>query len=338
MSSQLISRIITNPQYTTNNIDPYKTGLYQIQPNDSNIALRVLYSNIGLTGEIRLNTTTTPPVFQGNNGSAWVDFNALQGPIGLPGKDFTNVVNFNNLGSNIDIGSIVSLGEIFATTSANVAMDISNVNIRTLSGGSYSVNSNLNINSMILTQNSNVITMTSQPIPYKWNFSNGNGSITTLKNASGDTTFFGWGEVSNWTVKTGSSVLKGQAVRIDIDSGNLVIVPLTYTTLTGINIFITPLNMLGIALETAGSGSSCLVCTKGITTVLCSSQSPPYSISSVSPSVAGCYGFVGKDGGILYSNTEPSVDYIKAGYFLESSSYTGGNYLLFYVDPQIKTL
>jgi hypothetical protein len=338
MSSQLTSRIITNPQYATNNIDPYTAGFYQIQPNDSNIALRVLYSNIGLTGEIRLNTTSTPPIFQGNNGSAWVDFNATQGPMGPAGLDFNDVVNFINLGSNTDVGNIVSLGEIFATASANVAAGLSNVNIRALKGGSYTVNSNLNIDTMVLTQNSNVITMTNQPIPYSWDFSAGNSSVNYLKNASGDTPFFGWGEVSKWTVKTGSSVLKGQAVRIDFQSGNLVIIPLTYTTLTGVNIFITPLNMLGIAMETAGSGDSCLVCTKGITTVLCSSQTPPFSIAAVSPSAAGCYGFVGKDGGILYSNIEPTVDYIKAGYFLESSIYTGGNYLLFYVDPQIKTL
>lgn len=336
MSSQLIPRIITNPQYATNNIDPYKTGFYQVQPNNSNIALRVLYSNIGLAGEIRLNTTSTPPVFQGNNGSAWVDFNSTVGPMGPAGLDFTDVVNFNNLGSNTAAGSVVALGEIFATSTANVAAGASNVNIRVLKGGTYTVNSNLSINSMILTQNSNVITMTNQPLPYKWDFSSGNGAVSYLKNSTGDTPFYGWGETSKWTVKTGSSVVKGQAVRIDFQSGNLVIVPLTYTTLPN-NIFITPLNMLGIALESAGSGSSCLVCTKGITTVLTSSQNTT-GITSSSPSVAGCDGLVGKDGGIFYTSQQDiTIDYIRAGYFLESSSTSAGNYLLFYVEPFFRT-
>jgi len=337
--SQIKPSILVNPNYATNGIstDKQQAGWYQIAPNSSNIALRVNYSNIGLSGEIRLNTTTG--IFQGSNGSAWVDFNASQGPQGNPGQDFTNAVNFNNLGSNIAVGSVVPLASVFATTYSNVAASISNVNIRSLQGGSYTINSNLSVNSMVLTQNSNVITMTSQPLPYRWDFTSGYNTVPYLKNSTSDTPYYGWGETSTWIVKTGITILKGQAVsltRESVSSSNIVIIPITYTTLTSVNPFnITyNFNILGIATQTVtGNGvASCIVCTKGITTVLCTNSiasgfSPTNDISFV-----GTVGIVGRDGGIFCVTNEPTVNYIKAGYFLESGVglATNGNYTLFY--------
>jgi len=337
--SQIKPSILVNPNYSTNGIstDKQQAGWYQIAPNSSNLALRVNYSNIGLSGEIQLNTTTG--VFQGSNGTAWIDFNASQGPQGNPGQDFTNAINFNNLTSNIIVGSVVPLASVFATTYANVAANISNVNIRSLQGGSYPINSNLTVNSMVLTQNSNIITMSSQPLPYSWNFTSGKNTVSYLKNATSDTPYYGWGETSSWIVKNGITVLKGQAVsltRDSISSSNIVIAPITYTSLVGVNPFNTSFNfnMLGIANETVvGNGSNtCIVCTKGITTVLCTSNiasgfSPTNDISFV-----GTNGLVGKDGGIFCVTNDPTVDYIKAGYFLESGVglATNGNYTLFY--------
>ena len=95
--SNLNPSILSNPQYATNNIDTQQAGWYQIQPSSSNVALRVSNSNIGLSGEIRLNTKVSPYLFQGNNGTGWVSFNSTIGPTGPPGKDFTNAVHFNNL-------------------------------------------------------------------------------------------------------------------------------------------------------------------------------------------------------------------------------------------------
>jgi len=333
--SNLIQSILVNPQYATNNIDTQQAGFYQISPNNSNLALRVNYSNIGLSGEIRLNTNVMPNVFQGNNGSAWVNFNATQGPQGIAGKDFTNAVNFNNLGSNIVVGDVVPLASIFATTYANVAVDISNVNIRSLQGGNYTINSNLTVDSMILTQNSNVITLTSQPIPYSWDFTTAKNTVPYLKNASVDTLNYGWGETSSWIVKQGASILKGQAVRLDRDSvssSNIVITPITYTTLAGANPFNTTFNILGIATETASSGETCIVCTKGITTVLCTNQIASGFSPTIDIPFVGAYGIVGQDGGIFCVTQVPTVEYIKAGYFLESGLglANSGNYALFY--------
>jgi len=331
-----------NPAYATNNTDSLQAGLYQIAPNNSNLIVRVnTTSNIGISGEIQLNTSLMTPTFQGYDGSGWVDFNATVGPTGPSGTDFTNAVNFNNLPLPGDSSIPVSLGSVFATTYANVAMDISNVNIRSLQSGQYTINSNLVVQSLKISQNSNIITLTSQPLPYTWNFTGSNNTVSTLKNASSDVNNYYWGENSNWIVKQGSTVLKGQAVKItnDSPSSNLVIIPITYTSLIGVNPFTTPLNMLGIATQTATGGNTCVVCTKGITSVLCTSNITSDFISSSAVANVGLDGLVGKDGGIFCNTTPvPMVDYIRAGYFLESGTgvASNGNYALFYVEPRFQ--
>jgi hypothetical protein len=339
--SQLQPSILINPAYTTNNLDTRKAGWYQIQPTNSNVALRVAYSNIGLNGEIRLNTSVIPPVFQGNNGAGWINFNSVPGPVGPKGKDFINEIQFNNLGSNTSPSVSVPLGSIFATTSANVALNISNVNIRSLQGSSYTVNSNLSLNSISLTQNSNVITINSSPLPYNWDFTVNRNSVAYLKNISvGGSNNGSWGETSKWIVQIGKTVSRGQAVRLtkDTTKSYIVITPITYTTMTGVSP-ISPFNMLGIATNTASGGSVCTVCTKGITTVQCTSNITADFTFSTSISNVGIPGVVGKDG-FIFNNTTPypTVIYIKAGYFLESGNgiSNNGNYALFYVDPIVQ--
>lgn len=341
MSSQLRPAININPAYATNGTDSHQAGLYQIAPNSSNLALRVSYSDMSVAGEIRLNNTVAPVKFQGYNGSSWVDFDASTGPQGPAGKDFTNAVNFINAGDAADASNITTRAEIFATTYANVASNISNVVIRSLEAGDYIVNSNLTIQSAILSQNSNIITITNQPLPYEWNFGDGNNTVEYLKNPSSDNQFYSWGDTSKWVVKPGSNVVKGKAVRITNDGSDLVIIPIEYVSLTGISPFTTPFNMLGIALESVSGGSNCTVCTRGITTVLCTSNITADFVSSSSVSAVGIDGIVGRDGGV-FCNTTPSplVNYIRAGYFLESgaSVATNGNYALFYVEPRSQIL
>ena len=346
--SNLKPSILINPQYATNNLDTKQAGWYQIQPSSSNVALRVSNSNIGLSGEIRLNNTITPPIFQGNNGSGWVSFNSTRGPTGPSGKDFTNEVKFNNLTLNTSPGAPVSLGTIFATSSANVAANMSNVNIRSLQGSSYAVNSNLSIHAISLTQNSNVITFNASPVPYTWDFTSSKNTVSYLKsggNGGGNSNMSGisWGDTSNWIVKTGQTIYKGQAVTLtkDTTTSNIVIAPITYSTLINIT-QISPFNMLGIATHTASSGNVCVVCTKGITTVKCTNQITNDFYRSDSVSNVGTPGIVGKDGFIFNNqNSNPNVIYIKAGYFLEGNAINNtiaanGNYALFYVDPIVQ--
>jgi len=331
-----------NPAYTTNNIDTFQAGLYQLAPNNSNLIVRVnTTSNIGLSGEIQLNTSLFPYKFQGYNGSSWVDFNATQGQQGIPGTDFTNAVNFNNLPLPGDSSAPVSLGSIFATTHIDVSQSINDVNIRSLQSGQYTINSNLQVQSLKISQNSNIITLTPQPLPYTWNFTGSNNTISILKNAPDDVNNYSWGDSSKWIVKQGSTILKGQAVRItnDTPNSNLVIIPITYTSLTGVNPFTTPMNMLGIATQTATGGQTCVVCTKGITTALCTNNITADFISSSAVGSVGIDGLVGKDGGIFCNTTPvPMVDYIRAGYFLESGTgiASNGNYALFYVEPRFQ--
>lgn len=330
-----------NPAYATNGVDNGQAGWYQISPNSSNLALRVSTSLMGIAGEIHLNTTGMTPIFQGYDGSGWVDFNATVGPQGPPGQDFTNAVNFNNLPLPGDSFVPVSLASVFASTFVDVSHSLSNVDIRSIQGGDYSVNSNLTIKSIELSQNSNIITLNSQPLPYTWDISTSNNTITHLKNAPADTTNYGWGETSKWVVKQGTSVVKGQAVMItnDTPSSNIVIKPLTYTSLTGINPFTTPLNMLGIATQDASGGNTCIVCTKGITTALCTSNITTDFVRSDDIANVGLDGIVGRDGGIFCNTTPaPLVDYVRAGYFLESGigKATDGSTVLFYVEPRFQ--
>jgi len=340
--SLLKPTININPDYATNQTDTLQAGLYQIAPNNSNLIVRVnTTSNIGLSGEIQLNTAISPIRFQGYNGSAWVDFNATQGPQGNPGQDFTNAVNFNNLPLPGDAFASVALGSVFASTFVDVSQSISNVDIRSLQGGTQIVNSNLAVQSLTLSQNSNIITLQPQPLPYTWNFSGANNTVSLLKNAPADTINYSWGESSKWIVKQGTSVVKGQAVRItsDTSTSNLVIIPITYTTLTGVNPFSTPMNMLGIATQNATSGQSCIVCTKGITTVLCTNTITTDFVATTDVPAVGVDGIVGRDGGIFCNTTPvPMVDYIRAGYFLESGLgiASAGNYALFYVEPRLQ--
>ena len=340
--SLLKPSININPTYATNNTDTNQAGLYQIAPNNSNLIVRVnTTSNIGLSGEIQLNTSLITPTFQGYNGSGWVDFNATIGATGPAGQDFTNAVHFNNLHLSGNSSIPVSLGSVFATTFIDVSQSISNVNIRSLQGGEYTINSNLTVDSLKISQNSNIITLTTQPLPYTWDFSNSNNTVSVLKNASSDVNNYSWGESSNWIVKQGSTILKGQAVKItnDTPSSNIVIIPITYTSLVGVNPFTTPLNMLGIATRNASGGDTCTVCTKGITTVLCTSNITSDFIGSSAVANVGLDGLVGKDGGIFCNATPaPIVDYIRAGYFLESGTgvASNGNYVLFYVEPRFQ--
>lgn len=342
--STLKPSILINPNYATNNLDTKQAGWYQIQPTSSNVALRVSHSNIGLSGEIRLNNTVTPSVFQGNNGSGWVSFNSTVGPSGPPGRDFTDTVHFNNLTSNTDPGESVLLGSIFATTYANIAENISNVNIRSLQGSSYTINSNLSVDTISLTQNSNVITINTAPVPYTWDFSGSYNTIHYLKDSSNSgTPSHSWGDISKWIVQSGQTVSKGQAVRItkDTTTTHIVIAPLTYTTLTGLNPFTTPFNMLGIATNTASGGDTCYVCTKGITTVKCAGLTQVTNDFTRSNDISnvGIPGLVGKDG-FIFNNTQSQIPviYINAGYFLEAGEQVcaSGKYVLFYVNPVVQ--
>lgn len=169
---------------------------------------------------------------------------------------------------------------------------------------------------------------------------NSNGAISYLKNATSDTPYYGWGETSIWTVKPGQVVVKGQAVRLDSSSSNVVITPMIYTTLTGATPYNTPMNMFGVALENASGGQTCRICTRGITTVLCTSNTTTDFTATSSVASVGLDGLVGRDGGIFCNTLPPAtINYFtRAGYFLETGATvaSNGGYALFNVEPRVE--
>ena len=339
--------VYINPQYTTNNYDAHAAGWYVTSPSNSNLALRVQNTNLNIDGEIRLYNTgpTGTSIFQGYDGTKWVNFNALTGPTGAAGLNFTDQVNFINTSNLAPISSNVTFGNIINTPFVNTALDISTVYARSLYAGNVTITSGNIISSMQIMQNSNVIILISQPIPYQWDFSS-NAMITKYKSGSGDSVFKASGDVSKWLVKTGYNIVKGTAVRIvNSDSGtnsNIAIIPMSYIPSTHINPFANPANVIGIALENASGGNSCRVCTKGITTVLCTSNTSVDFVPTSSLSVVGLPGLVGCDGGVFCNGMIPAGEYIRAGFFLESN--TGGSgiaglgqYVLFNVDIRLSS-
>jgi hypothetical protein len=338
MSSQTV---FVNPEYATNNNDPLAAGFYVTSPSNSNLALRTYYSNINIAGEIRFVPMVGPTgSFQGYNGSQWVNFNANTGPTGPSGKDFTNQVNFNNGTGLIDTSNVVTYGEVFATTTANVALNLSNVNVRGLYGGNVTLSSLDDVQSLVIAQNSNVITLTSQPLPYMWDNATSN-LVATYKSSSGDALFKAYGETVQWQVlPTSPTINKGTAVRLSTDGVNKIgLVPLNYLPSIHIDPFSAPYNILGIALNNAIAGSNCTVCTKGITTVLCTSNISLDFSYTAGVTSAGLPGLVGCDGGIFCNSSIPIGEYIRAGFFLENglSVAANGNYILFQVDPKLSS-
>jgi len=340
-----------NPLYTTNNYDAHTAGWYVTSPNNSNLALRVQNTNLNIDGEIRLYNNsslsgpTGPSVFQGYDGASWLNFNALTGPTGPAGLSFNNLVEFINTISFGGSSYNVTFGNIFITNIIDPAQGMSTVYARSLCAGDVPIASGDIIPSMQIMQNSEIITLISKPIPYQWDFST-DAMITKYKSGSSDSVFKASGDVSKWLVKTGYNIVKGTAVRIvNNGSGNstsITIIPMLYSSTTHINPFANPANVIGIALENASGGNSCLVCTKGVTTVLCTSNTSLDFVPTSSLSVVGLPGLVGCDGGIFCNSMKPVDEYIRAGFFLESDSDSlsiagSGQYVLFNVDIQLSS-
>jgi hypothetical protein len=100
------------------------------------------------------------------------------------------------------------------------------------------------------------------------------------------------------------------------------------------------MNMFGIALENASGGQACRVCTRGITTVLCTNNTTVDFTATSSVASVGLDGLVGRDGGIFCNTIPPAtINYFpRAGYFLEAGINTAsnGSNALFYVEPRIE--
>ena len=324
--------------------DRHITGFYTTK-NSRMLNLRIQESNHCIDGIVRLNKTNKDEyVFEGYNGKRWVKFNAQQGEKGDTGDNFSKYFKFENttnIKHNSDINSD-NYGYIFKTleleTNKNNSISSDEktiINIRTINSGKYVINDR-EYTSMDIKTIDNEIILKPNPQPFKWNFSN--TRLSEYKSDINDDKFKAYGKTSIWKVKADITIQKGQAVRLDykLEDDNLVILPINYSPNVSLNLFNNPKQFLGIALEDSQGKDSIEICTYGITTIKCNIDETCISsefMNNNNITEIGLCGLVSSCGLIFNSPIKPLNDFIKAGYFLETSEISEEHqYLLFFVE------
>lgn len=316
-------------------------GWYKID-NKNNAALRVYDCNVLLPGIIRFNETTN--MFQGYNGINWVSFNALKGDKGDKGDNFNKVVQFSNMG--IDLNNImknVEKGDIFKTHDIN--FDNNNtIYARTLLGGNFNLNSK-QYKSINIKQNDNNILLESLPQPFIWDLSNIKSTENNNNITNDDNSLKCYGNIAIFKVDNNSIIKKGQFLMSEVNSdGELIVKPLKYTASKSKipNFSQEPINVIGVALEdinntntnTNKNNQTCKVCTSGITYVLTSSDGG-YLSADMNVKKEGMYGIINNEGRIIKTNRIPINNYLIGGTFMEKKILKDNDYILFNVNNSI---
>lgn len=296
-----------------------QSGWYKTNHED-NVTLCITNSNKQLAGAIRFNDTIDAPQFEGYDGIQWVPFNATKGDKGDKGDNFSQIVKL----SNMEGGE----GQLFQHNSIDLSSGNDIINIRTLKSGSIILNEEENP-TMEITNEYGCVKLNSLSQPHNWSFVDKN--IDQLKSKNDEHSVFKcYGETSTWT--TSSKIHKGQAVRIVNKSNKICIEPLIFQGIP--NKFRQNISVLGIAIEDADANKTCKVCTRGITTVRCTNDIINHYMGDGDVAQPGLPGLVSNNGFIFNCKVKPSVDYISAGYFIESGPIADNNkYALFYVNP-----
>jgi hypothetical protein len=306
--------------------DNNKAGWYMDRLHN-NKTLRVTDSDIMLDGIVRFNSNNS--TFQGFNGTAWVDFNATQGPAGSNGAD--GIASFSV--SNLPSGETVD-GEVYFGT-----VD-SELQFRAIKSGTFNANEAITgVNAITITKSDDYLTLGVNPQPYQWDFSS-NNTVSYLKSSTSDSVFKAFGTISIWKVKSGSTVTAGTAVRMTLSSSGtnyaestteLVIEPYTFTASQ--QEIKEGSGVLGIALQTVSSGNTCKVCTEGITTVIMGTGGGAGNQTSTVIDGPGAHGFIGYDAKVYNESlsTGISSNTPSAGYWLERGTFSAGTAVLFNV-------
>lgn len=318
----LLSRASQASRSTTGDLN--HTGWYRDRAL-SQRALRVGFTNMMMPGIIRFNTGSN--IFQGFNGSGWVTFNAEKGDQGDAGTDAINVVQVQNLGTSTS-------GQVFSQKVDNT------IQLRSLSAGTYELTAKTTAQSTLsISKSENNLTLFPAPRPYVWDFTNGN-DLESLKSSTIDSKFNAMGTVMKFNVKSGTSVDKGTCVRLTLSTSSssytdsstyLVIETYTYNSL--IQETQEGTAVLGIALESKGSGEACEVCVQGVTSVIIGEGAGAGGQTSTILNGPSSYGFIGFDGKVYNESisTGISVNTPVAGYWLERGGFSAGDPVLFYV-------
>lgn len=306
--------------------DAQKAGWY-IDRLTNDKTLRVNDSDVMLDGIVRFNRNNS--IFQGFNGTSWVDFNATTGATGAAGSDGIASFDVANLPSDETVN-----GEVYSGKVNN------ELQFRALTSSTFDINATLtSLNSVGIAKSDDYLTLTATSRPYQWDFST-NNTISYLKSSTSDSTFKAFGKISTWKVKSGVTITAGTVVRIALSTTSsgysdstteIVIEPYTYTVLQQeINQGSAP---LGIALQTKTNGQSCQICTEGITSVIMGNGDGAGNQTSNTLDGPGAYGFVGYDGKVYNESlsTGISTNTPNIGYWLERGTFTLGTTVLFNV-------
>lgn len=308
--------------------DQTHAGWYKNR-GSSNKTLRVDDSDLLMTGVIRYNRANN--LYQGYNGSGWVTFNAEKGDQGVAGTDASETFSFINLPDGT-----INDGEIYKEVSGT------DIHLRTIKSGTFDLNAGTtDVSSLEITKGDDYLTLNPVARPYVWDFStNSLSSLSYFKSTTSDPKFKAFGQISKWKVKASTTITAGTAVRVTLSTTEstytesttyLVIEPYTYSSL--IQETKQGAAFLGIALETKSGGTTCEVCTDGITTVILGDGDGAGNQTSGNLNGPGAYGFVGYDGKIYNESisTGISVNTPVAGYWMERGAFSTGGEILFYV-------
>ena len=305
-----------------NSQDDNLTGFYSSK-NSSHLNLRIQETDKELDGIIRLNKSLSSSeyVFEGFNGTKWVQFNALKGEKGNEGVNKLNTYQFENINfSNPNNKGLVL---------KNVEDDGDNKKVlfRNLVSNPINYNNNQSlINTINIETSEDNIVLTANPQPYNWDISS--LSINEMKT---DTTSMCsvtkcYGDISIITIKNSVSIERGQFVSLEEEDNKLVGVPFNYEG--PLNLFMNPVSVYGVALESidttdSNNNNKLKVCIRGITTVkycVDNSKIDDNLMSLKQVEKVGTIGLLSKDGYVFNCPIKPNtgIDYIKVGTFIET--------------------
>lgn len=304
-------------KYINDQVD-YLTGWYRVR-NNEDVTLRLSNNNSEFSGSLRFNNNLPIPIFQGYDGSKWVDFNAVKGDRGDKGTDFNETITLTNLKNE----KSSNIGNLFSSN----YLDKNEICIRSLESGVYNLNNKFH-HCLDIKDNNNGVSLTVNSRPHIWNLSN--VDLINLKSNKEDLIFKCYGSIVKYQVAQDEIINKGQVVTLDLSNNKLCIKKFSIDD--DYNEFIDSNFVVGVALQDCLEGQSCLVCTEGITTV---KVSPSYSSNYLNDNEIkfGSIGLINENSCLFKSLIKPKGDYIKLGWFLEekNTNDTENQYYLFYV-------
>lgn len=293
-------------------------------------ALRVGNSNCELMGEIRFNENSK--VFEGFNGTEWKILDSSRGEKGDPGRDFNQIVKFENKNESSSKYIDTNKGEVISpvlidTTVSNETI----INTRNLVSGSIMLN-NKEYDSITIKQNESNILLKSNSQPHIWDLTNNIDSIENLKSECSNGDLKCWGNMIKLKVGR-ESIMKGSFVQLINNGEYLTVGPIKYREDKTPNFFTEPINPIGVALNNCKNGEICKVCTNGITMVRVSNEGGYLQTdNNIMDSNIGIINFEGK---AVKTNRRPLQGWLKGGRFLENHVIQKNNLVLFNINIEI---